>query len=74
MALVWGLRALVPAAMVYGCSPRAWLALAVAFASRLVGTDTGRFLFWAAPPLLADTPDLPMWVVAAHVLTFRRMI
>lgn len=59
----------------YGAPPHAWLSLAVAWASRLVGTDGARFIFWGAPILIRTLPeDLPMWMVAAHAITFRRMI
>lgn len=57
-----------------GASPRAWLTLAVAWASRLVGTDGARFMFWGSPLLIRELPELPWWLVLAHVLTFRRMI
>lgn len=58
----------------FGASPLAWLALAVGWASRLVGTDGARFMFWGAPLLIHGLPDVPLWMVAAHVATFRRMI
>lgn len=61
-------------ALFYGTSPLSWVTLAVAFASRLVGTDGARYLFWGAPLLIRELPDLPSWLVLAHVLTFRRMI
>ena len=58
----------------YGAPPNAWAALVVAWASRLVGTDGARFLYWAAPALLRDMPDPPLWLTMIHVLTFRRMV
>jgi hypothetical protein len=72
--VVYGLRAVLPLDAYFGASPRAWAALALAFATRVIGTDSCRFLFWAAPPMIADTHDAPLWVIAAHVLTFRRAI
>lgn len=74
-AIVWPLRALAPMAAVYGMSPAGWAAFAVAYASRVIGTDTGRFMAWGAPAMLLAMPaDVPLWVVAAHLLTFRRMV
>lgn len=61
-------------ALGYGCSLRAWMALALAFGSRVVGTDTGRFLFWAAPALIVDVGDFPLWVLGIHLAVFRRAI
>lgn len=56
-------------------SPQVLATTAVALASRLVGTDGGRFLLWAGPALAAAMPaDVPLWVLALHVLTFRRCI
>ncbi len=76
-ALGYGLRATIPLACVWLTEPRAWLALAVAFGSRILGTDTCRYLFWAAPPLIALT-NAPSWVVlpalAVHLVTFKRAI
>jgi hypothetical protein len=53
---------------------RAWLPLGVAWASRLVGTDGARFIWWGSPLLIRELPDVPWWLVLAHVVTFRRMI
>jgi hypothetical protein len=59
----------------YGAGPKAWLALGVAWASRLVGTDGARFIMWGTPLLIRELPaELPWWAVALHVMTFRRMI
>lgn len=69
-----GYRAALPIAAWWGTSPRAWAAVALAFGSRVMGTDTCRYLFWAAPPLIADSHDVPLWVLAAHLVTFRRAI
>lgn len=71
---LFSLRGLVPFAAFYGVSPAAWLTLAVAWASRLVGTDAARFLFWAAPVLVRELPDVPAWLVLVHAVSFRRMI
>jgi hypothetical protein len=59
----------------FGCSLQAACTIGVAVASRLVGTDGCRFMFWCAPLVIRQLPeDVPMWMVAAHVLTFRRAI
>ena len=72
-----GLRAVLPLAVVYGTSPKAWAALVVAFASRVLGTDTCRYLFWGAPPLLLHM-TVPSWLIGpallVHLATFRRAI
>ncbi len=70
--LVWPLRAVIPVAAWLGASPAAWAALALAYLSRILGTDTSRFMMWAAPPLLARAGACPAWIVALHVMTFRR--
>jgi hypothetical protein len=70
--LVWSLRGLPLMAAFVGAGPSAWASLGVAFASRIIGTDTSRFLLWAAPPLCAAVGDVPWWMVALHVMTFRR--
>lgn len=67
-----GLWLLVP---YYGVSWRALLAVAVTFGSRIIGTDACRYAFWAAPVLVAELPsDVPAWMVALHVVFFRRAI
>lgn len=71
--LIWGLRGLPLWAAYAGAPLNAWVALGVAFASRLVGTDTARCLMWAAPAFLMHM-DPPWWVVALHVVTFRRVM
>jgi hypothetical protein len=71
---VLALRGLPFFAAYYGASPRALAALAVAWASRLVGTDGARFIWWGSPLLIRELPDIPWWLVLAHVVTFRRMI
>lgn len=70
--LVWALRGLPLMAAHLGATPAAWASLAVAFASRISGTDTTRFLMWAAPPLCAGMGHAPEWMLVAHVVTFRR--
>lgn len=72
--LLVGLRGLLPLAVYDGMPARSWLSLAVAVGSRVLGTDTCRFLFWAAPPIVADARDVPMWYLALHLVTFRRSI
>jgi len=67
------LRGVLPMAAYYGASPAAWSTLAVAWMSRLVGSDGARFVFWAAPALIRDLPEVPVWMILAHVVTFRRM-
>jgi len=69
-----GLRGIIPLAAWFGVPLSAWAALGVAFASRAVGTDFGRFVLWGAPAVIANLPDVPVWMIAAHVLTFRRCI
>lgn len=69
-----GYRAALGVAAWWGCSPRAWVALLVAHGSRIMGTDTCRYLFWAAPPLIADSHEAPLWVLAVHLVSFRRAI
>jgi hypothetical protein len=72
--VVFPLRAVLPMAAYYGVTPAAWASFAVAFASRLVGTDTARFMLWAAPPMVAALPnDIPAWMVLVHVVSFVRM-
>ncbi len=70
--VVYGYRCVLPMAVYYGASPRAWFALALSFGSRIIGTDACRFLYWAAPPMIADTQVAPAWIVMVHLLTFRR--
>ncbi len=74
MSLVWSLRGLPLIALAYGCSLRGWVTLALAYGSRVVGTDTARFLFWAAPALIVDSGEFPLWVLGLHILSFRRAI
>jgi hypothetical protein len=68
--LVWAMRGVVPLAAWLGAPVQAWAALGVAFASRVIATDTARSLMWAAPPLLMKL-DVPEWAVALHVMSFR---
>lgn len=72
--LLWSLRGLPVMAAYLGATPAAWASLAVAYASRIIGTDTSRFLLWAAPPLCAGLADAPLWMVALQVVTFRRAV
>ncbi len=69
----FALRGLPLFAAGFGVSPASWTTLGVAWASRLVGSDLGRFAFWAAPVLVRDLPDVPAWMVMIHAVTFRRM-
>ncbi len=71
--LVMPTRALIPLAAWVGVSPHAWLALLVATAVRLVGTENARFVMWGALPIVAELHDVPAWIVAAHALTFQRI-
>jgi hypothetical protein len=69
--LVWTLRGLPVMAAWAGVSMQAWATLGVAFASRVIGTDTSRFLMWGALPLIRDL-DPPVWMVAIQLMTWRR--
>lgn len=71
--LVWALRGIPLWAAYVGAPVQAWVALGVAFVSRLVGTDTARCLVWAAPAFLMHM-DPPWWVVALHLVSFRRVM
>lgn len=58
----------------YGAPLSVWVTLGVAYISRLLGTDGSRFMFWAAPALIAAVPaSIPAWAVALHCLTFMRI-
>ncbi len=70
---LFALRGLPLFAAGYGATPGAWMTLGFAWASRLVGSDLGRFAFWGAPILVRDLPELPVWMVLLHTVTFRRM-
>lgn len=70
---VWALRGVVPLAAWLGAPVQAWVALGLAYTSRLVATDTARSLMWAAPALLMHL-DPPAWAVALHVVSFRRVL
>lgn len=67
------LRGAVFLAAWQGASPSAWLSLGIAYAGRLVATDPGRAMVWAAYPLLASSSKVPGWFLAAHLVTFQRM-
>lgn len=67
-------RAVLPLAAYYGAPASAWATLAVAWGSRIVGTDFARFIFWAAPALIVALPGVPAWMVVVHLLAFRRQI
>jgi hypothetical protein len=72
---LFALRAVPFAAAYYGASPFAWVSLAVAWFSRVVGTDACRYAFWGAPMLIRQLPpDFPAWAVGVHLATFRRAI
>lgn len=66
-------RAVIPIAALVGVPLSAWVALAVAHASRIVATDNSRIVLWGAPPMIAAMHGVPMWAVAVHALTFTRM-
>ncbi len=72
--LLWALRGVPVAAAWLGTSVAGWAAFALSALSRLVSTDAGRCMIWCAPPMLSVMPEIPPWVVAAHVMTFRRMV
>ncbi len=69
---IFPLRAIPLLAAAYGTSLAAWTTLGFTWATRLVGTDLARYAFWAAPIMIRDMPDVPTWMVLAHVVTFRR--
>lgn len=76
--LLWyGYRMVGVLACAWMTSVRAWAAVAVAFGSRILGTDTCRYLFWAAPAAIVAT-DVPAWAVVPavgiHLATFRKAI
>ncbi len=71
--LVFALRGIPIVAAWQGAPIQAWVALAVAYGSRVVGTDTARCMMWAAPALLMHC-DPPWWVVALHCMSFRRVM
>lgn len=76
--LSWGsyalaTRGVIPMAAMAGVPLSAWLALAVATASRLVATDNSRIVLWGTPPMIAALHGTPMWLVAVHTLSFVRM-
>lgn len=72
--LVWSLRGLPAIAALVGAGPSAWASLVAAYLSRIIGTDTSRYMLWAAPPLCAGMVDAPVWMLALHVMTFRRVV
>jgi hypothetical protein len=68
--LLWSMRGIIPLAAWLGAPMQAWVALGVAFASRIIATDTARSMMWAAPALLMHL-DAPAWAVALHAMSFR---
>ncbi len=72
--LLWSLRSVPIAAAWLGTSLAGWIAFGLSAATRLVSTDAGRCMIWCAPPMLSAMPEIPPWVVAVHVMTFRRMV
>lgn len=72
---VYALRAVLPLACFTGVSLQAWVTLAVAWFSRVVGTDACRYALWGAPLIVREVgADAPLWVVAVHCMFVRRMI
>ncbi len=71
---IYSLRAIPLLGAYFGATPLAWATLGVAWASRLVGTDGARFMLWGAPIFIRELPDIPTWMVFAHVMTFKRLI
>ncbi len=69
--LVWSLRGIPVMAGYLGCSLQAWACLGVAFASRIMGTDTSRYIIWGALPMIREL-DPPLWMLAMQTMTFRR--
>ncbi len=72
-ATLFAARGLPFFAIAYGTSPAAWLTLGLSWAQRVICTDLGRLVLWAAPVMIRDMPEVPAWLVLAHVVTFRRM-
>lgn len=70
--LVWSLRGLPVMAAYLGVSVQAWVCLGVAFASRIMGTDTSRYIMWGALPMIRELGDVPLWMLAVQVISFRR--
>ncbi len=70
--LVWSLRGLPVMAGYLGTSVAAWACLGVAFASRILGTDTSRYIMWGALPMIREL-DPPLWMLALQTMTFRRV-
>jgi hypothetical protein len=76
MAVVVPLRGLLVAPVVFGAEPRTWAALSLAYVSRVMGTDPGRFMWWAAPPLAFELGQrgghwVPL-ILALHLATMKR--
>ncbi len=69
----WAMRGLPLFAAAYGTSTAGWAALGLTWATRLICTDLGRMVMWAAPVMIRDMPDVPAWLVIVHAVTFRRM-
>ncbi len=72
-------RAVIPLAAMSSAPMSAWTALLVASATRLVGTENGRFLAYGAIPLIAATHADPLptfalyGAVAMHAQTLSRL-
>lgn len=66
-------KAIVPLAATEQVAPSAWLALALATATRIMGTDNARFVMWGVPPVLASMTRAPLWLVAVHAMFLVRM-
>ncbi len=69
--LIWSLRGLPLMAGDLGASVASWACLGVAFASRIMGTDTSRYIMWGALPMIREI-DPPLWMLALQTMSFRR--
>lgn len=72
-ATFFAARALPMLALGYGTSTAGWLSLGLAWVTRIICTDLGRMVIWAAPLMIRDMPEIPAWMVLVQAVTFRRM-
>lgn len=70
--LVWSLRGLPVAAAYFGTSLSSWACLGFAFATRIMGADTSRYIMWGALPMIKEL-DPPAWMIAVQVMSYRRV-
>lgn len=70
---IYPTKVIVPLAATEHVPLNAWLALLVASATRIMGTDNTRFVMWGVPPVVAGLTSAPLWLVAAHAMFLVRM-